>query len=45
MYRDSVGINLKEIPARNTFNTLRRRLTPEGFARIHLRHLVLQAPY
>ena len=42
IYRDAVGISRNEIPAHNTFNTLRRRLGPEGFARIH-RHFVLQA--
>jgi len=42
IYRDAIGISFKEIPAHNTFNTLRQRLGPEGFARIH-RHFVLQA--
>lgn len=42
IYRNAVGIRSNETPAHNTFNTLRRRLGPEGFARIH-RHFVLQA--
>lgn len=42
IYRDAVGINSNEIPAHNTFHTLRQRLGPEGFAQIH-RHFVLQA--
>lgn len=35
IYRDAVGISSNEIPAHNTFNTLRQRLGPEGFAQIH----------
>lgn len=42
IYRDAVGINSNEIPAHNTFNTLRQRVGPEGFARIH-RNFILQA--
>lgn len=42
IYREAVGIKLDEIPAHNTFNTLRNRLKPEGFERIN-HHLVLQA--
>jgi hypothetical protein len=42
IYRDAIGINHEEIPAHNTFNTLRQRLGPEGFVEIH-RHFVLQA--
>ncbi|MDO9465096.1 MAG: transposase [bacterium] len=42
IYRDAVGINSNEIPAHNTFNTLRHRLGTEGFLRIH-RHFVFQA--
>jgi hypothetical protein len=42
IYRDAIGINHDEIPAHNTFNTLRQRLGPEGFVEIH-RHFVLQA--
>jgi hypothetical protein len=42
IYRDAIGINHDEIPAHNTFNTLRQRLGPEGFVEIH-RHFFLQA--
>lgn len=42
IYRQVVGISSSEIPAHNTFHTLRQKLGPEGFARIH-RHFVLQA--
>jgi len=42
IYRKAVGIRSNEIPAHNTFNTLRQKLGPEGFARIH-RYFVLQA--
>jgi len=42
IYRDVIGIKHNEIPAHNTFNTLRQRLGPEGFVAIH-RHFVLQA--
>ena len=42
IYRNAIGINSDEIPAHNTFNTLRQRLGPEGFVEIH-RHFVLQA--
>jgi len=42
IYRDAIGINHDEIPAHNTFNTLRQRLGPEGFAEIH-RYFILQA--
>jgi hypothetical protein len=42
IYRDATGIKSDEIPAHNTFNTLRQRLGPEGFVEVH-RHFVLQA--
>ncbi len=42
IYREAVGISSHEIPAHNTFHTLRQRLGPEGFSRIH-RPFVLQA--
>ena len=42
IYREATGINRTEIPAHNTFNTLRRRLGPEGFVEIH-KHLIQQA--
>ena len=42
IYRNAIGIQSDEIPAHNTFNTLRQRLGPEGFFEIH-RHFVLQA--
>ena len=42
IYREAVGLNSKEIPAHNTFNTLRQRIGPQGFAEIH-RHFVLKA--
>jgi len=42
IYRNAIGIQSDEIPAHNTFNTLRQRLGPEGFVEIH-RHFVLQA--
>ncbi len=42
IYREAVGIRSNEIPAHNTFHTLRQRLGKEGFSRIH-RHFVLQA--
>ena len=42
IYRNAIGINSDEIPAHNTFNTLRQRLGSEGFVEIH-RHFVLQA--
>ena len=42
IYREAVGIRSDEIPAHNTFHTLRQRLGPDGFSRIH-RHLVFQA--
>jgi hypothetical protein len=42
IYRDAIDIGRDEIPAHNTFNTLRQRLGPEGFVEIH-RHFVLQA--
>ena len=35
IYREAIGIKRDEIPAHNTFNTLRQRLGPEGFASIH----------
>lgn len=42
VYRAAVGLGQNEIPAHNTFNTLRQRLGPRGFAQIH-RHFVLKA--
>lgn len=42
IYREAIGIGRTEIPAHNTFNTLRRRLGPQGFALIH-RDIVMQA--
>ena len=39
IYRDAIVINHDEIPAHNTFNSLRQRLEPEGFVEIH-RHFV-----
>ena len=42
IYREAIGITRKNIPAHNTFNTLRQRLGPEGFVEIH-QHLVRQA--
>lgn len=42
IYREAIGISRHEIPAHNTFHTLRHRLGPEGFAQIHQR-FVLQA--
>ena len=35
IYRDVIGISRDEIPAHNTFNTLRQRLGPDGFVEIH----------
>ena len=35
IYRKAIGISSHAIPAHNTFNTLRQRLGPEGFIRIH----------
>jgi len=37
IYREAIGIGLQEIPAHNTFHTLRQRLGPEGFVQIHER--------
>ena len=42
IYRHAVGISAHEIPAHNTFHTLRQRLGPEGFSRVH-QHFVLKA--
>ena len=42
IYRDTIGIKQHEIPAHNTFNTLRQRLGPGGFVEIH-QHFVLKA--
>jgi hypothetical protein len=42
IYREAVGLRSNEIPAHNTFHTLRQRMRPEGFSRIH-RYFVLQA--
>ena len=35
IYRKAIGISSQGIPAHNTFNTLRQRLGPEGFIRMH----------
>jgi len=42
IYRKAIGISHHEIPAHNTFHTLRQRLGPEGFVQIHQR-FVLEA--
>lgn len=42
IYRKAIGIGRHEIPAHNTFHTLRQRLGPEGFYHIHQR-FVLEA--
>lgn len=42
IYRHAVGVSSTDIPAHNTFHTLRQRLGPEGFVRIH-QHFVEQA--
>ena len=42
IYREAIGISRHEIPAHNTFNTLRNRLGPVGFVRIH-QHFILKA--
>lgn len=42
IYRHAVGVRSTDIPAHNTFHTLRQRLGPEGFVRIH-QHFVGQA--
>ena len=42
IYRHAIGICSTEIPAHNTFHTLRQRIGPEGFVRIH-QHFVRQA--
>jgi len=42
IYREAIGISRHNIPSHNTFHTLRQRLGPQGFIRIHER-LVLQA--
>jgi hypothetical protein len=42
IYREAIGIGRQEIPAHNTFHTLRQRLGPEGFFQIHQR-FVLEA--
>jgi hypothetical protein len=42
IYREAIGIGGHEIPAHNTFHTLRQRLGPEGFSQIH-QHFVLEA--
>jgi len=42
IYREAIGISRHEIPAHNTFNTLRQRLGPEGFVQLH-QHFVLEA--
>lgn len=42
IYREAIGIGQHEIPAHNTFHTLRQRLRPDGFFQIH-QSLVLEA--
>lgn len=42
IYREAVGISSSDIPAHNTFNSLRQRLGEEGLVQIH-QHFVLQA--
>lgn len=42
IYREAIGIGRQGIPAHNTFHTLRQRLGPEGFIKIHQR-FVLEA--
>jgi len=42
IYRQAIGIRRHEVPAHNTFHTLRQRLGPEGFVRVH-EHFVRQA--
>ena len=42
IYSEAVGIGRQDIPAHNTFHTLRQRLGPEGFVQIHQR-FVLEA--
>lgn len=42
IYREAIGIGGHDIPAHNTFHTLRQRLGPEGFFQIH-QHFVLEA--
>jgi hypothetical protein len=42
IYREAVGIGRQDIPAHNTFHTLRQRLGSEGFVQIHQR-FVLEA--
>ena len=42
IYREAVGIRREEIPAHNTFHTLRGRLGVAGFVRIH-QYFVLEA--
>jgi hypothetical protein len=42
IYRKAIDIGPNEIPAHNTFHTLRQRLGPEGFFQIHQR-FVLEA--
>ena len=42
IYRKAIGIGHHDIPAHNTFHTLRQRLGPEGFFQIH-QHFVMEA--
>lgn len=42
IYRQAVGLTGENLPAHNTFHTLRQRLGPNGFIRIH-HHFVQQA--
>lgn len=40
IYRKAIGIDCHDIPAHNTFHTLRQRLGPAGFAEIHKRFVL-----
>jgi hypothetical protein len=40
IYRKAIGIGIHDIPAHNTFHTLRQRLGPAGFAEIHKRFVL-----
>lgn len=42
VYRRATGLSANNIPAHNTFNTLRNRLGPKGYIDIH-KNIVLQA--
>jgi len=40
IYREAIGISRHEVPAHNTFHTLRQRLGAEGFFQIHQRFVL-----